>query len=41
MGLEIERRFIVKRDEWKNSIKTIQEFKQGYLVTDSDGWTEE
>lgn len=39
MGLEIERRFIVKGDEWKTSIQTIQEFEQGYLVTNDDGWT--
>ena len=39
MGIEIERRFIVQGDEWKELIKSSQEFKQGYLTTNKDGRT--
>ena len=39
MGLEIERRFIVKGNEWKSYTQNSQELKQGYLKTDKNGWT--
>ena len=39
MGIEIERRFIVKGEEWKDLIEGSQELKQSYLTTDPNGWT--
>ena len=39
MGLEIERRFIVKQDNWKEFIKATTNLKQGYLIADKNKWT--
>ena len=39
MSLEIERRFLVQGDEWKSFTKNSQELKQGYLISNKDGWT--
>ncbi len=39
MGLEIERRFIVKGNQWKSYIDKIKEIKQGYLISKIDEWT--
>ncbi|WP_320663409.1 CYTH domain-containing protein [Prochlorococcus sp. MIT 1223] len=39
MNIEIERRFIVRSEEWKKFINSSQEFKQGYLVSKKDSWT--
>ena len=39
MGLEIERRFIVKGDNWKYLTKEYQAIKQGYLINELKGWT--
>ena len=39
MGLEIERRFIVKGDDWKEFIQSRKEFRQGYLIVNKDNWT--
>lgn len=36
MGIEIERKFLVLSDEWKNHIKRSFEIKQGYFST-TDG----
>ncbi|WP_269622230.1 CYTH domain-containing protein [Prochlorococcus marinus] len=38
MGKEIERRFIVKGQNWKKSINSFEEIKQGYLSTNFDEW---
>ncbi len=39
MGLEIERRFLVKGDGWKkNSIKS-ENLEQGYLIINKKDWT--
>ena len=38
MGLEIERRFIVKGNQWKKLIKAQNEFKQAYFTTNVDEW---
>lgn len=34
MGIEIERKFLVKDDSWKDQVRESQVMKQGYLVTD-------
>ena len=39
MGLEIERRFLVKGEDWKDLIKRAYSFRQGYLSTNLEGWT--
>tara|TARA_Y100001968_G_scaffold193058_1_gene177018 strand:- start:515 stop:1009 length:495 start_codon:yes stop_codon:yes gene_type:complete len=39
MGLEIERRFLVKSNEWQKFVHNSQQLKQGYLVTESNKWT--
>ena len=39
MGLEIERRFIVKGENWQCLIKEHQNINQGYLVSEKEGWT--
>tara|TARA_Y100001968_G_C19256589_1_gene667123 strand:- start:137 stop:631 length:495 start_codon:yes stop_codon:yes gene_type:complete len=39
MSLEIERRFIVKGDNWKEFIQNSQELKQGYLANSKKEWT--
>ena len=39
MTLEIERRFLVKGEEWKKFINNSKELKQGYLVTEKNKWT--
>ena len=38
MAIEIERRFIVKGDEWKSFAKKPKNFKQGYISTNFDEW---
>lgn len=35
MAIEIEHKFLIKNDAWKNSISKSSEYKQGYLVSDS------
>tara|TARA_Y100001968_G_scaffold331466_1_gene386237 strand:- start:4525 stop:5019 length:495 start_codon:yes stop_codon:yes gene_type:complete len=39
MGTEIERRYIVQGNKWKKFIKNSQDLKQGYLITNKNGWT--
>ena len=39
MAIEIERRFIVRSNNWKVNVKSSQELQQGYLASDSQGWT--
>tara|TARA_Y100001968_G_C19232140_1_gene655015 strand:- start:208 stop:702 length:495 start_codon:yes stop_codon:yes gene_type:complete len=39
MNLEIERRFIVTGDEWKNFTQDSKELKQCYLINNEDSWT--
>ena len=38
MALEIERRFLIKNDEWKNFIIRKTSIKQGYFSTESNEW---
>ena len=38
MGLEIERRFLVKNDKWKNFITKKTYIEQGYLSKNLNDW---
>ena len=38
MALEIERRFLIKNDQWKDFITHKTIIKQGYLSNDLDDW---
>ena len=38
MGLEIERRFLIKNDNWKEFINKKIDIEQGYLSKSLDGW---
>ncbi len=38
MSIEIERRFIVKSNEWETDAHSPQNLRQGYLVNESNGW---
>ena len=38
MGIEIERRFLVKSEDWKSLVLMKEEFNQGYLNTSSKDW---
>ena len=38
MSLEIERRFLIKNDNWKEFINKKIYIEQGYLSKSSDGW---
>ena len=39
MGIEIERRFLVKNENWKSQIILSEDFNQAYLSSSSDEWT--
>lgn len=36
MGIEIERKFLLKNDDWKQRVSSSTDFKQGYLVGAND-----
>ena len=38
MGIEIERRFLVKSDEWKSKVILTQDIRQAYLNSSVDEW---
>ena len=38
MGIEIERRFLIKNDNWKEFINKKIYIEQGYLSKSLDGW---
>ncbi len=38
MAIEIERRFLIKNDNWKEFINKKIYIEQGYLSTSLDGW---
>ncbi|MBW3041216.1 CYTH domain-containing protein [Prochlorococcus marinus] len=38
MGIEIERRFLVKNDDWKSQVLIIEDFSQAYLNSNLDDW---
>ena len=39
MGIEIERRFLVKNEDWKSQSILSQNFSQGYLNHQTEDWT--
>ena len=39
MGIEIERRFLVKSDEWKSKVILTQDIRQAYLNSSVDEWS--
>ena len=38
MGIEIERRFLVKNEDWKSHVIKSEEFSQAYLNSSMDEW---
>ena len=38
MGIEIERRFLVKNEDWKSQVIVSENFSQAYLNSSSDEW---
>ena len=39
MGIEIERRFLVKNEDWRSQVILSEEFSQAYLNSSTDEWT--
>ena len=39
MGIEIERRFLVKNEDWKSQIVLSEDFSQAYLNSSLEEWT--
>ena len=39
MGIEIERRFLVDSEDWKNEVILSEDFSQAYLSSSLDQWT--
>ena len=39
MGIEIERRFLVKNEDWRSKVILSENFSQAYLNSNSDEWT--
>jgi len=39
MGIEIERRFLVKNEDWRSKVILSEDFSQAYLNSNSDEWT--
>ncbi|WP_269609442.1 CYTH domain-containing protein [Prochlorococcus marinus] len=39
MGIEIERRFLVKNEDWKSQVILSEDFSQAYLNSSLDEWT--
>ena len=39
MGIEIERRFLVKNEDWKSQVILSEDFRQAYLNSSIDEWT--
>ena len=39
MALEIERRFLVSSDDWREFADHPKSLRQGYLVSNAEGWT--
>ena len=38
MGIEIERRFLVKNEDWRGKVILSEDFSQAYLNSNSDEW---
>ena len=39
MGIEIERRFLVKNQDWRSQVLFSEDFSQAYLNSNIDAWT--
>ena len=39
MGIEIERRFLVRNEDWRSKVISSENFSQAYLNSNSDKWT--
>ena len=39
MGIEIERRFLIKNEDWRSKVILSENFHQAYLNSTSDDWT--
>ncbi len=39
MGIEIERRFLIKNEDWKSKVILSEDFRQAYLNSSIDEWT--
>ena len=39
MAIEIERRFLVKNEDWKSEVLRSEDFSQAYLTSDIEQWT--
>ncbi len=39
MGIEIERRFLVKNEDWRSKVIFSEDFSQAYLNSNIDAWT--
>ena len=39
MGIEIERRFLIRNEDWKSKVILSEDFSQAYLNSNIDGWT--
>ena len=39
MGIEIERRFLVKNEDWKSQVILSEDYMQAYLNSSIDEWT--
>ena len=39
MGIEIERRFLVKNEDWRSNVIFSEDFSQAYLNSNTDEWT--
>ena len=39
MGIEIERRFLVKNEDWKSKVLLSEDFSQAYLALNPNEWT--
>ena len=39
MGIEIERRFLVKNEDWKSKVLLSENFSQAYLISNPNEWT--
>ena len=38
MGIEIERRFLIKNEDWKSKVILSEDFRQGYLNANTEEW---
>tara|TARA_B100000945_G_C20081987_1_gene457264 strand:+ start:42 stop:542 length:501 start_codon:yes stop_codon:yes gene_type:complete len=39
MGIEIERRFLVRNEDWRSKVISSENFSQAYLNSNADKWT--